>query len=85
MLASSALWALLYNGQKVKALMRRAGDDGDDGYAGRLAQSRLALELVWRRGKGEEGLGEALRNLNAVLGLLGELGGDENAAPAANG
>ena len=83
-LASSALWALLYNGQKVKALMRRAGDDGDDGYAGRLAQSRLALELVWRRGKGEEGLGEALRNLNAVLGLLGELGGDENAAPAAN-
>ena len=59
------------------------------GWVGRLVQSRLALELVCkRRGKGGVGelggggeLGEALRNLDAVLGLL-ELGGDENVAPA---
>ena len=98
-LASSALWALLYDGQKVKALMRRSGvgekGEGEGGWAGRLVQSRLALELVCkRRGKGGvgelgggEGLGEALRNLDAVLGLLGEGelggGGDENVAPAA--
>ena len=90
-LASSTLWALLYDGQKVKALMRRSGvgekGEGEGGWAGRLVQSRLALELVCRRRKGGgelgggEGLGEALRNLDAVLGLL-ELGGDENVAPA---